>query len=116
MTPRRPGFRRRSRARSRAEHPWYFEETGGAIRRGGLCKDVVAIERGAQRVFARAPDGRASIGSNAGSVRLLHLVRVREDRAELRSESGAFIVGQLEPRERRDTIDVGLGEDCSHGH
>ena len=116
MPPRRREFRRSSWERSRAEHPWYFEETGGAIGRGGLCQDVVAIERRTQRVLSRARGGSAGSGDDTRSVRLLHLVRVGENRAQLRGESRALVVGELEPCERRDPIDIGLGEDCSHGH
>ena len=76
---------------------------------GACASTSVAIERRPQLVVAqlRARRGCAAATRRLRSVHLLDLVGVGEDRGQLRGESRAFVVGQLQARERGDPIDVG---------
>src|SRR5205085_1204658 len=121
--PRRPtpssrqpprGSRERFRDCSRAEHPWYLEEAGSAIRRRRLTEDDLAIERRHERVFPIATCACDRRRFDAGCVDLLHLVGIREDGCQLSGEELSLFAGQLEPRKRGDAVDVGASKNVGH--
>ena len=89
--------------RSSAEHPWYFEEAGGAIgvgRRAQRLRRAAATGASRRRAAARCSASGCEVGSTPVVSTSLQLFGVGEDAGELAREQLAFVGGQLEPRQR----------------
>src|SRR5262249_54815376 len=94
-----------------------LEESGALRRTGRMFQNLVAIERGDERVLA--PGGilvkRMRGGRDALRRRGLELIGVREDVGELLREQLDFVLRELEARERRDLAHVGVAQSIGHG-
>ena len=94
---------------SRAEHPWYGEESCRGIGARRLLEHGLAGQRrrggiGAHPGFAGEC---AVIGGGAGGIDALDLRGVVQDRGQLSSEPFDFAFVEIEPRERGNAADVG---------
>ena len=93
--------------RPSAKHPWYFEETRGAVRVGSSGERFLPRQRGTHDVVAQR-SGIAGVRRRFDAVGgdALNLFRLGENSGELAREEIFFLRRQFEPCQARNAFDV----------